>query len=145
MARDNLTRGFLITASALLIALVATHGLAAQDRDGRWSPWVGCWEPVAENTAPSLLCVRPAEGGVDVSEIAEGAVRSAQNLQADGESYDNRGRRVRRYAHSRIFDGRKAHLHPHETGVRRGRAAHFHGPHGDVVGQSMDRCAGSGR
>ena len=88
MARDNLTRGFLITASALLIALVATHGLAAQDRNGRWSPWVGCWEPVAGDAAPSLLCVRPAGAGVDVSEIMDGAVRATQNLQADGESYD---------------------------------------------------------
>ena len=88
MARDSLARGFLIAASALLIALVATHGLTAQERDGRWSPWVGCWEPVAGDAAPSLLCVRPAGGGVDVSEISEGAVRSAQNLQADGESYD---------------------------------------------------------
>ena len=88
MARDNLTRGFLITAKALLIALVATHGLDAQDRDGRWSPWVGCWEPVAVDAPPALLCIRPAGAGVDVSEITEGAVRSSQNLQADGRSYD---------------------------------------------------------
>ena len=86
MTRD--TRGLLIATKALLIALVATSGLNAQERDGRWSPWFGCWEPVTLGPDRALLCVRPAGAGVDVSEVIEGEVVSTQSLQADGRSYD---------------------------------------------------------
>lgn len=88
MARISLSRGLLIAANALLISLALTPGLTAQDRDGRWSPWFGCWEPVTRNAEPALLCVRPAGAGVDVSEVVAGEVLSSQNLRADGQSYD---------------------------------------------------------
>ncbi|HCR03960.1 MAG TPA: hypothetical protein DIU18_02090 [Gemmatimonadetes bacterium] len=88
MAREGLARPLLITANLLLITLVTAHGVDAQERNGRWSPWVGCWEPVVGNAPQTLLCVRPAGTGVFVSEVTEGEVRSSHNLQADGQSYD---------------------------------------------------------
>jgi len=55
--------------------------------DTRWAPFVGCWESAdgAQEGDTGLLCVRPAEGGVDMYSVREGEVRTSDFLVADGE------------------------------------------------------------
>ena len=55
------------TALHLGLMTIATHTAAAQQQDVRWTPWIGCWQTVADAEMPAnddLLCVRPAPGGV---------------------------------------------------------------------------------
>src|SRR5687768_9269271 len=73
--------------AALALLLAAGAPLSAQEIDPRWLPWVGCWEPVAEEATGDQLCVRPAGAGVEVTETVNGAVTSAQTLLADGRAY----------------------------------------------------------
>jgi hypothetical protein len=81
-----MTKTRMVTAALLGLALAAPR-VDAQQNDPRWTPWVGCWEPVAEESAGDLLCVRPAGAAVEVTEIVEGTVRSTQTLAADGRAY----------------------------------------------------------
>ena len=85
MTTARFTRSLRPAALALLLA--AAGPLSAQETDPRWLPWVGCWEPVAEEATGDLLCVRPAGRGVEVTETANGAVVSTQTLVADGRAY----------------------------------------------------------
>lgn len=84
MSTLGIYRGALL---GLLATLALSAPLRAQDVDPRWLPWVGCWEPVGEDDTGEVLCVRPAGAGVEVTEVADGAVRSSQTLVADGRAY----------------------------------------------------------
>jgi hypothetical protein len=74
----------LTIAIALLCGCVATAA-EAQQADGRWSPWLGCWELSGDNVQ---VCVEPYQGttGVrlttDVENTNDPVV--AQTLVADG-------------------------------------------------------------
>ena len=84
------------TKTALVIAALATlfgvpQAAAAQQMDGRWAPWIGCWQAVAgeeENQNDDLLCIRPAAGGVEVIEVVGSEPRASQLLIADGQPHD---------------------------------------------------------
>ena len=82
---------------ALLVAAVAmlTAGplanLAAQEMDGRWLAFMGCWQPVRTSTtadAPeSLLCFQPSasEAGVEMVWVEDGEITSREVVRADGQ------------------------------------------------------------
>ena len=56
--------------------------------DTRWGAFVGCWEPAADQQredAAGLLCVRPADMGVEMFTISDGEIRTSDLLIADGE------------------------------------------------------------
>lgn len=110
MTRFDLPRLLLIGA----LALAAPRGAEAQERDPRWLPWMGCWQPVAEDPGDALLCVRPTEGGVEMTEMEGTEVRSTRAVRADGRedaleadgctsiaraSFSEDGRRI--YTHAR--------------------------------------------
>lgn len=77
----------------LFVAALVPARLAAQDSvDPRWLPWLGCWEPVENMTAPvgedgqvrqAYYCVRPAAGGVEIATVVDGASVSSRTMVAD--------------------------------------------------------------
>ncbi len=72
-----------------LIALASMTALgwaptSAQEIDGRWGAFLGCWEPVGETVEQGMLCVRPAEGGVEIITVVEGEITTSDLLVADG-------------------------------------------------------------
>lgn len=78
----------LIVRRAALALLVSAVPLSAQqesaEQDGRWLPFVGCWEAVGAEDEIGLLCFSPAEGGVELINYVEGEVASSELLVADG-------------------------------------------------------------
>lgn len=84
----TIPRTLSLMALGLLALGAAARPAGAQDADPRWAPWIGCWEPAeADDAGKDLLCVRPAAAGVEVSEVADGAVRATYALAADGRAY----------------------------------------------------------
>ncbi len=86
MARNPLV--WALVAAALTPALAASP-LVAQDTDGRWLAFVGCWEAVgAENAedenANGLVCFRLEGDGVTLTNHVDGEVVSTETLVADG-------------------------------------------------------------
>ena len=80
---DFFARTGLLAAAALMVAVPAE----AQVDDTRWLPWFGCWEPVGEvreDAAAPLLCVGPAEGGVELRSVLEGEVVASEMIRSDG-------------------------------------------------------------
>ncbi|MEX2466310.1 MAG: hypothetical protein WD995_05335 [Gemmatimonadota bacterium] len=55
--------------------------------DTRWGAFVGCWEPVAgqQDADGGVLCVRPADLGVEMFTINDGEIRTSDLMIADGE------------------------------------------------------------
>lgn len=84
----------LSAAVAALLLAVPVAPASGQDvepeteADGRWLPWTGCWEAIGQGADESLLCVRPAEGGVELVTVLDGGVVSVESLIADGEPRD---------------------------------------------------------
>ena len=72
-------------AVALITAPLVTAPVAAQDVDGRWMAFLGCWEPTGEVTESGLLCVRPAEGGVELFTVVDGETTTSDIMVANGE------------------------------------------------------------
>ena len=72
-------------AVALTTAPLVTAPLAAQDVDGRWMAFLGCWEPTGEVTESGLLCVRPADGGVELFTVVAGETTTSDVMVANGE------------------------------------------------------------
>jgi len=82
--RDLMTRAAVFAAAALLLGAVPCQ---AQIDDARWLPWMGCWEPVAElrdDAEAPLLCIGPAEGGVELQSVLSGEVLASEFLRSDG-------------------------------------------------------------
>jgi hypothetical protein len=79
---------FALVGAALLPAGLASP-LHAQETDGRWLPFVGCWEALgAENTedetANGLVCFRLEGDGVTLTNHVGGELVSTEVLVADG-------------------------------------------------------------
>lgn len=74
-----------ITMLGALCALVATAPLAAQEMDGRWLPFVGCWEAIGGEEEIGVLCFEPADGGVQLTNVLDGDVASSEYFAADGQ------------------------------------------------------------
>lgn len=77
-----------ITMLGAVAALVAAAPLSAQDMDGRWLPFVGCWEALGGEDDIGLLCFEPADGGVLLSNVVDGEVASSEFFAADGQPRD---------------------------------------------------------
>jgi hypothetical protein len=77
-----------ITAALAALFITAAAGpLRAQESDPRWLPWIGCWQPVDDDSSADLLCIRPSGAGVEVSEIVDSRVSTTHTLAADGRAY----------------------------------------------------------
>ena len=62
-------------AFGMLLAALGPQTLSAQDVDGRWLPWLGCWEASDAGAEAPLLCIQPLEGeasGVELVTWADG-------------------------------------------------------------------------
>jgi len=59
--------------------------LSAQSNDGRWLPFVGCWEALGSDDEGGLLCFAPANGGVVLNTFVDGEIVSTEQLVADGQ------------------------------------------------------------
>ena len=70
-------------ASAMLVAVSAAP-MAAQEMDGRWMAFVGCWEPVSEVSEDGILCVQFADDGVEAYTMLDGEVATSDLMVADG-------------------------------------------------------------
>ena len=72
--------------AAFAVALLAlVPGAAeAQNVDGRWLPFVGCWEAVGAEDSIGLLCLEPVTGAVELTNFVDGEVASTERLAADG-------------------------------------------------------------
>ncbi len=99
MLRHEPTRVGRLAGTALATLLLAAWGLpgtaAAQQTDGRWLPFLGCWEPVSEEAAraadDALLCLQPVTGevGVEMISIENGEIVARETRQADGLQRDS--------------------------------------------------------
>ena len=88
MLNDRLrgvTMGHLVGAWLILMAPMA----AAQEVDGRWAPWIGCWRAVDETETAPLLCVVPVAGepGIEMLTVVDGQVVARESLVADGQEH----------------------------------------------------------
>jgi hypothetical protein len=78
-----------VLASALTLTW-AVSSAEAQATDGRWLPWLGCWEATdmgAEESDGTMLCVIPAttHSGVELTTVLpDGRVSSPEPLLGDG-------------------------------------------------------------
>jgi len=70
---------------AVALAAIAVPARAQENADGRWLPFVGCWEPLDAEPDAGLLCFTPADGGVQMSNMAAGEAFATEQLVADGE------------------------------------------------------------
>ena len=53
--------------------------------DSRWSPWIGCWQPVEANESDARVCVSTAgEHGVTFATTVDGQTVLEETLVADG-------------------------------------------------------------
>jgi hypothetical protein len=71
--------------SALLLAVAFASPAAAQDVDGRWMAFYGCWEPTGEFADSGMLCVRPFEDGVELFTVVEGEITTSDVMVSNGE------------------------------------------------------------
>jgi hypothetical protein len=84
----------LVLASAAVAGAQATQGAAT---DGRWAPWVGCWQPSARDvealgvspgtqTPLSIVCVVPVQGtaSVDLVTVTGDKVAPPERVDATG-------------------------------------------------------------
>lgn len=88
MSIMNRTLGLSLSAGAValvLAALPAAGQANASDLDGRWLPFIGCWEAVGAQEDIGLLCFSPAGEGVEVTNYVEGEISSIELLVGDGE------------------------------------------------------------
>lgn len=74
------------------VAFGPVAATAQQPVDSRWLPWLGCWQPAAEQESPPgdlLVCVRAGETAqaVEVTTIRNGEVASTRALIADGQPH----------------------------------------------------------
>lgn len=85
----------LLAAGAGLLALAATATAqpvaGTGGADGRWLPYMGCWEstgsgPEGAEGADGMLCIRPAidQEGVEFLSVSDGSVVETQLRPADG-------------------------------------------------------------
>ncbi|HSH74190.1 MAG TPA: hypothetical protein VLA09_00685 [Longimicrobiales bacterium] len=80
-----ISRAFLIGALGCALLLVGlTAPARGQSVDTRWSPFVGCWEPVDAGTEAGLLCFRPTVQGVEMFNVVDGEIASTEPMSADG-------------------------------------------------------------
>ena len=79
--------GAIVVAPLAAVQQVPTAERRAGLTDTRWGAFVGCWEPVAgqEDADAGMLCVRPADLGVEMFTIQAGEIRTSDLLIADGE------------------------------------------------------------
>ena len=75
-----------IGASGLLalVALLLPAGLMAQSGSTGWQPFLGCWEPDAEE-AEGTLCFVPAGSQVEMLTIVDEQIEFRELFSADGE------------------------------------------------------------
>jgi hypothetical protein len=83
-----------ILPALLAVAAAAPATASTSTADPRWLPWIGCWIPTTatSDVAPALsqsqrVCVVPTDGssGVDVVNVADGAIVSRVHVDATGE------------------------------------------------------------
>ena len=74
-----------VLSAALLAAALTMAPLTAQDVDGRWMAFLGCWEPTGEVAESGLLCVRPADNGVELFTVVEGEITTSDIMVANAE------------------------------------------------------------
>jgi len=93
MTDTRAIRAALLAALALAAVAAAPTTVAAQHTDGRWTPWMGCWEQVgtvSSADAGALLCFRPVAGdaGVEMISVEGTEIVGRQTVRADGRDYD---------------------------------------------------------
>lgn len=85
-------RALLRLAAFAALAFGPVAVMAQEPVDSRWLPWLGCWQPAAEQESPPgdlLVCVRPGETSeaVEVATLRNGEVASTRTLVADGQPH----------------------------------------------------------
>jgi len=86
---SGLIAGFLLV--TLTTGLYLPESATAQfpaDTDGRWTPFIGCWEPTGNDSDAGILCVVPESEGVHIFTWSEGAETTSDLLIADGNRRD---------------------------------------------------------
>lgn len=88
-------RGAAVVAAAFaILALASFVGPVAAQESGRWTAWLGCWEPAAERLGPAevdnapRLCIESAGAGVRVIASAQDQPSAERVLIADGQRHD---------------------------------------------------------
>ena len=80
-------RTFPLLAVASLMVLATSTPASAQEMDGRWLPFVGCWAPTGQGATDGVLCVEPTDDGVELYTVSGGEVVTSDLLVADGTSH----------------------------------------------------------
>jgi hypothetical protein len=73
-----------LIAVALLVTATAFAVPAQARQRSDWQAFIGCWTPAEAIEDDLALCFRPAENGVEVTTVLDGAVESVETLIADG-------------------------------------------------------------
>jgi hypothetical protein len=78
--------GFLVVAAAYAQEREPERARIQPDTvDSRWSPWIGCWQPVEANESDARVCVSTAgEHGVTFATTVDGQTVLEETLVADG-------------------------------------------------------------
>jgi len=70
-----------------VIVLATSASVVAQEMDGRWLPFVGCWEPTGQGAEGGILCVEPSDNGVELYTLSAGEVVTSDRMIANGTGY----------------------------------------------------------
>ena len=80
-------RTFSVLAAASLMIVALSTTVVAQEMDGRWLPFVGCWEPTGQGATDGILCIEPTDEGVELYTVSAGEVVTSDLMVADGARY----------------------------------------------------------
>ena len=71
--------------AAAVIAFASTTMAQAQETHPGWTPYLGCWQPVATADSPSgALCLIPSGEHVEMLTVANGVIEHREPFYADG-------------------------------------------------------------
>ncbi len=88
-----MTRSTSLLLAGLVLGLAAAGSANAQASDTRWQAWVGCWQPVATDSAGmeveasgDLVCVVPhGDVSVEIATVSGGEIVSRDTVNANGQ------------------------------------------------------------
>ena len=80
-------RTFSVLAAASLMIVALSTTVVAQEMDGRWLPFVGCWEPTGQGATDGILCIEPTDEGIELYTVSAGEVVTSDLMVADGARY----------------------------------------------------------
>jgi hypothetical protein len=91
--KEKTRNRLLVTAGAALLPFALSAALHAQQPDGRWVGWLGCWQALelTADRAGEQLCIVPTAtfDGVEMATVRAGEIVARETVRANGERIAN--------------------------------------------------------